>query len=191
MDFKSDTSYLNYNIIDAEKVIRENKLFIKEAYNKQLNEDEYRKLMRIPHWTTNQFVLQTSTYTELSNAGLLNIFRNDSIKKEIIAYNRFYELYSAAMKEYNDFSTNRLAQISHVVNKYSIYGASIYDEPYMFHDFDWSYINKPNSHEFKLVENTAAIYRNKYVDFKLRYKDLNAKANTLILLISKELDARK
>ena len=190
MDFIADTVYLNRRIRIANVCIVDNKKYVYKAYKTIKNMEEYQALMKLLHWDSEHLVLQNSTYQELSNSGQLNLIDDSDLKEKIIAYYRDYEIFATHIKEFNEFSAGQFARISHIYNKYGAFGANVYDQDFMFRDSDWAYINDPSSLEFRMMEDTATIYREKHVVFLKYFEDLYKRAVNLIQLINVELELR-
>jgi hypothetical protein len=67
----------------------------------------------------------------------------------------------------------------------------IFDEPYMYKETYWEFINDPSSQKFILLESTAAVYANKHKLFKRYFEDLVKQSQLLVDQIDEELKSRK
>jgi hypothetical protein len=130
--------------------------------------------------------MQTSTYEELKNTGLINIIQNEQLKIEMIDMYREYEIAADHFKEINDWSSRELFSKSvRVTSKY--YHPTLYDEKRLFQGTDWGFINDPSSESFKLLEGTQMAYYVKYGFFIDHFEELLIKSKYVINIIEKEL----
>jgi hypothetical protein len=190
-DLTADDMYLAERVKNAEEEVLINKRFIDHVYEIQQDEEEYRELVKSLRWSTRHLVLQNSTYAELSNSGLLDLFQNKELKLQIISYYRKYDDYAAHVKEYNEFSTSIFREVSHLTNKYSDWAADYFDQSFMFHKSDWTFINDPTSYEFNQLINCATIYGLKHRDLNKYFVELRDQAIRLIKMTSEELVNRR
>ena len=83
-DLANDTTYFNRRIEDSEAEIQSYRLYIREAYREQKSVDDFKELVGLGWFSSEHFVFNNSTYMELINAGQLGIFKNQSIKSNIV-----------------------------------------------------------------------------------------------------------
>jgi len=97
--------------------------------------------------------MQMSTYEELNNSGQINLIQNEQLKIQMIELYREYRIASEHFNEVNNFTSREIFSKSvHIGSKYFI--NDLYDEKRLFQGSDWTFINDPNSENFKLLENT-------------------------------------
>jgi hypothetical protein len=141
-------------------------------------------------WNSEYFVAQNSTYSELNNSGQLDIFSNKYLKNSILSHYLDYETVSNHIEEFNDFSIGELSKIIPFIIK-SKMNEHIFDEPYMYKETYWEFINDPSSQKFILLESTAAVYANKHKLFKHYFEDLVKQSQLLVDQINEELKSKK
>jgi len=188
-DLIKDTLYLVQNIQNLENQKAKIYQFVHELYNVQKTEEEFRQLFLLQSYFTENLVMQTITYEELKNTGLINLFRNEALKIEILDLYRTYEVAANHFIEINNFTAREVFSKSVSIGvKY--YKPELYDEQRLFEGTDWKFINDPNSESFKLIDETQASY---YVKFDVLIGHLEiliVKSKLLIDKISEELEER-
>ena len=189
-DLVKDTLYLAQNIQNLKKQKANIYQFVHELYNVQKTEEEFKQLFFLQSYFTENLVMQTITYEELKNTGLINLFQNEALKIEILDLYRTYEVAANHFIEINNFTAREVFSKSVSIGvKY--YKPKLYDEQRLFEGTDWKFINDPNSESFKLIEETQASY---YVKFDIligHLEKLIVKSKLLIDKISDELEERK
>jgi hypothetical protein len=189
-DLVQDTLYIVHNIENLKKQKARIYQFVHELYNVQKTEEEFRQLYFLQSYFTENLVMQTITYEELKNTGLINIFQNESLKIEILDLYRTYEVAANHFIEINNFTSREVFSKSTSVGvKY--YTPELYDEQRMFEGTDWKFVNDPYSESFKLIEETQISY---YIKFDIligHLEKLIVKSKLLIDKINNELDERK
>jgi hypothetical protein len=164
--------------------------FVHQLYNVQKTEEEFKQLYFLQSYVTESLVMQTSTYEELKNTGLTNIFQNDSLKIEILDLYREYQIAADHFIEINNFTAREIFSKSASIGiKY--YVPDLYDEKRLFEGTDWRLINDPNSESFKLIEETQIHYYIKHGDLFEQLEDLLIKSKSLLFKINKELSKRR
>lgn len=189
-DLISDTIYFNRRIRDSEEVINRHYEFIHAAYDEQKDERDFKKLVANLWWNSENFISQNSTYLELQSAGQLNIFKNQELKETIISLYKEYDKSASHIKEYNEVTASELISSSLTYAKYWNVYSDIFDQPQMFNEIEWHFINNPLSFKFRILEESAAHYSGKHSVFKNYFIDLKSKAKLLIKKIDSELNNR-
>jgi hypothetical protein len=189
-DLISDTIYFNRRIKDSEDLIKGHYLFIHEAYNEQKDDGEFKELVDNLWWNSENFISQNSTYLELQSSGRLNIFKNEELKKKIISLYKEYDIASAHIKEYNEVTASLLTRAELTHAKYWKPYSNIFDEPQMFNENEWDFINDPISFKFRILEENAAHYSGKHAVFINYFIDLKSKAKLLKNDITGEIENR-
>lgn len=188
-DLAADTTYLLKRIEKIEDFRQRGYKFIHEIYNFQETEEDFKKIYRLQTWDADNLVLQTSTFEELKNIGLLNIISKDSLRINLIKHYKEYETAAKHINEINNFSSREIFSKSvSIAMKYNI--QELYDEERLFSNVDWQFINNPQSEEFKLLENTQMHYFIKYGVFLNYYTTLLKQARLLLHKINEELRLR-
>lgn len=186
-DLAADTTYLNNRISRINDFKARQYQFIHEIYNTQNTEEEFIRVYQLQTWDSETLVMQTTTYEELVNVGLLNIISDENLRVEIIKLYREYEVAAKHINEINNFTSREIFSKSVSVGmKYNV--EDLYDEKKLFTGYDWQFINDPTSEEFKLIENTQMHYFIKYDVFLRHFENLLAKSKTLLEQIDKALD---
>ncbi|MFC2129104.1 DUF6090 family protein [Bacteroidota bacterium] len=190
IDLEVDISNFSNRIKESEHVMKNNYFFIHESYKTQENIKDFKTLVGMIVWSTEHFVAQNSTYSELNNSGQLNIFSNKNLKNSIVSHYLVYENVSNHIKEFNEFSTREFSKILPTIVKNGM-NEHIFDEPYMFKETDWEFINDPSSQKFLLLESAAAVYANKHKLFKDYFEVLVKQSQLLVDQINEELESKK
>lgn len=187
-DLVADTLYYNLRIEHAEYTIEDFYRFIHQAYHKQNSFDEYREILP-SDWPSQNLILETPTYEELKNTGMMDIFQNKRIKNLIISLYQDYERAAAHISDMNDLTRVEFYKFTGVVAKPVF--TDIFDQEHMFDNLDWEYINDPHSELFKQVESTAMLYSFKHRVFRDHCENLHARTSLLINQIKEELVDRQ
>ena len=188
-DLVVDTLYLNDRLERTIKQKTEQYEFVHEIYNTQKSEKEFKKVLKLQNWDSDNLVMQTSTYEELKNSGQINIIENEGLKNQMINLYREYEVATKHFEEINGLTSREfLPAALRVGSKY--YFTDLYDEERLFEGTDWKFINDPTSESFKILEDTQMIYYMKYNYFIGYCEKLLKKSKTLIYHIDKELAER-
>lgn len=190
VDLDTDTIDFIRRIKESENLIRCNYFYIQESYKNQENFKEYRSLIDTLLWNSEHFVPQNSTYKELNNSGQLNIISNRNLKDNILSHYFKYESVSSHIKEANEFSVGEMSKIIALVLRTRRI-VDIVNEPHMYEEIDWRYINDYSSQKFILLESAATIYSGKHKMFKAYFEDLLKQSQLLIDQINEELKSKK
>jgi len=189
-DLEKDTLYLENKMQYLKGERAKIYQFVHQLYDVQKTEEEFKQLYFSQSFVTESLVLQTSTYEELKNTGLTNIFQNDGLKIEILDLYREYQIAADHFIEINNFTAREIFSKSvSVGTKY--YVPDLYDEKRLFEGTDWEFINDPNSESFKLIEDTQISYYIKYGYLIGHFEDLLIKSKSLFFKINKELSKRR
>jgi len=190
VDLKSDTAYFNYRVKKAKKLIDDTRIFVEESYKEQKTEQDFRSLMSLIRWESEQMTVQNTTYIELTNGGFVNLFTNEVLKISLIEIYRHYEEVDVHIKEFNQVSADGLVDMKNYVTMAKYLLPTIFNKPHMFKEQEWSYINEPESFAFRHQEENIAVYAMKYSAFLNHFQELGQEAEELILIINDELATR-
>jgi len=190
IDLKSDTAYFNYRIRKAEKMIIDTRLYVEESYEEQKNVEEFRQLMELIAWDSEQMTVQNTTYIELTNSGFLHLFKNQELKTALIELYKQYEEAEHHIKEFNEVSADGLVDMKNYVTVAKYIVPEVFNKPRMFNDQEWAFINEPESFAFRILEENATVYLFKYIVFLDHFQKLRFENKKLILMISDELSSR-
>jgi hypothetical protein len=187
-DLVADTLYLNDRLERTIILQAKQYEFVHEIYNTQKSEKEFRKVLGLQNWDSDNLVMQTSTYEELKSSGQINILKNESLKIQMIDLYREYEVATKHFDEINGLTSREfLPGALRVGSKY--YFKHLYDEERLMEGSDWKFINDPTSESFKILEDTQMMYNMKYRYFITYFENLLTKSKSLIKNIDKELGA--
>lgn len=194
-DLKKDTTILNQKIHLAGQESESYLALIREMYNIQENKEDYIQLLNSVELNVDELILTDIAYNELLNTGKLDLIFNDNLKDQITEYYRLYDFVSSRVTELNA-SNLELMLASEVATpklKYTLPGYmdifpdnTFPEDEYMYNNSDWSFINIPESKEFRLYENAIYYYYLKQVLLKPLYNNLYLKAEELIDSIGKD-----
>jgi len=189
-DLISDTIYFNRRTKQSEDLINNHYQYIHNAYDEQKNIEEFKELISLLWWNSEQFAPHNSTFIEILNSGQLSIFKNRQLKEDIISLYNDYDMVSNHIKEFNEYTAAQLTEIDLAFIRYWKAFSHIYDETYIYNDAEWRYINDPNTQEFKLLEKLAAMYSLKHKEFLYYFIESQRKVQLIINDIERELEKR-
>ncbi|UCD60435.1 MAG: hypothetical protein JSV59_11175 [Flavobacteriaceae bacterium] len=188
-DLVADTLYLNDRLQRTINLRAEQYEFVHEIYNTQKSEKEFRKVLGLQNWDSDNLVMQISTYEELKSSGQINILENEGLKIQVIDLYHNYEVATKHFEEINGLTSREfLPGALRVGSKY--YFSDIYDEERLMEGTDWRFINDPTSESFKILEDTQMMYNMKYGYFIGYFENLLTKSKSLIKNIDNELQGR-
>jgi len=189
-DLISDIEYFDRRINESDNLVKAHYFFIHQAYLEQSNAVKFRELVANINLNSEHLITQNTTYLELQNAGRMNILKNDLLKSKIIFLYKEIEIKSSHIKEYNEATAGRLQDLSLTFFKYWDPYKEIFDDPEMFNDNEWNFINDPSSDKFRILEEVIAHYTAKHSIFKGYFIELKAKVETLKDEIKDEIKKR-
>ena len=185
-DLVADTLYLGNRLEEVKTGRAHIYEFIHEIYKTQNTEAEFKRLFLMQSLDASNLIMQTSTFEELKNTGLIGIIQNEQLKIAMIDLYREYQVAAEHFTEINNFtSREQFGKSVHVAAKY--WHPDLYDEKRLYEGSDWTFINDPSSENFKLMENTQSGYFIKYGFFIEHFKNLLTKSRALIERINQEL----
>ncbi|MCJ7468017.1 MAG: DUF6090 family protein [Maribacter sp.] len=162
--------------------------FVHNAYNIQKTSQDYINLLSPVLWNADNFILQDKTFDELVNSGKLGIIKDKSLKNEILAYYKSYEIAATHIAELNQTSITFLGRTAEYTTTIKYDGSKgLFDQDYMFKSSDWDYINDPNSLGFRMLEEAAAYYFFKNQFFMDYFKKQDSLAKELVVSIEHKL----
>jgi len=186
IDLVSDSIYLTRRIKESNAGISGGKFYGIEAYKTQENFNEYMALMNNLHWNSEHFVVQKSTFDELSSSGRFNIISNEHLKKNILDHYLIYESNASHIKEGNEFSVGEMSKIISIwFNGWNI--VKVNKALNLDVKMDWEFINDPTSKKFIEMETAISIYTAKHEQFKLYFEESLKRIRTLLKEIDEEL----
>ena len=187
-DLVADTLYLNDRLERTIILQAKQYEFVHEIYNTQKSEKEFRKVLGLQNWDSDNLVMQISTYEELKSSGRINILENEGLKIQMIDLYREYEVATKHFEEINGLTSREFwPGALRVGSKY--YFKHLYDEERLMEGTDWRFINDPTSESFKILEDTQIMYNMKYLYFITYFENLLTKSKSLIKNIDNELRA--
>ena len=194
IDLIQDTLYYNQRIVKSRKSIENNSEAMKIAYESQRNLKDFQDLLILYDFDSEYLTIQDDTYREMTNAGKLNIIKNEKLKIAIIKIYRFSGVSDKHIKEFNQFSVALLTDLNTSTPFFKYYPYSeireIFNDGKMFNDSDWEFINDPTSYKFRLLENCMLTYVSKHTKFLSYFFDLKSESKLIIEIIDDELKSR-
>jgi len=191
-DLAIDTSYYTHRSERSQKVIIENRQVIRLMYQTQETIEDVKELYTHIRWDTEHLTTQNSTYTELTNSGNLNIFKNPDLKNSIIYYYRENERAAKGIAEFDEVSTRHLIHLAQIhpnrIKLHPNFNDIFADLPH--HEDDWAFINDPSSEKFQTLTFTLAIYKLKHEEYLNYFRTLKNMSIQLIMDIQLELESR-
>ena len=188
-----DTSYFQSSASLCNTLIEQNQNALRTAYDQQKTLPQYRRFLDQINTYTIPFQIEDATYRDLISTGNINIFRNDSLKIDIIQYYRDCEYKEKDVdqlnKLYSEVFANAISE-GLLLGKY-MRGDSSLLLPSMINPNDWSYMEKYDSPQFKALYSVVSFTVLKNQFFALDFEDLDKKAVHLLLQIDAELEKRE
>jgi len=189
-DLKSDTIYYNRRIAEDEVEMDNLYMIVHEMYKTQNSLSDYQNLISMTTFPTEHLTIQNFTFLEMTNSGNLNLIKNETLKEEFIGYYNKAEMHGKHIKEYNEWSVQMFLKYLDVVHstKNSSFGKNrIFDDPEMFKNEEWSFINNPSSKEFKILEGTYDAYHAKLFSINPYFIELKGYAKTILSMLHEEI----
>ena len=199
-DLKADTTYYGTRIAYTKKAVDQLYTFIHEIYKTQMSIEEVKNLFGYLILNTDHLASQNSTYRELISSGKFDLIQNQVLKKSITDYYWLNEDMAIQIQEFNLVSTELLVEAFRTVrnmNKYTrmdvqiVNGVNPYDDPQMFLEDEWKFINDPSSEKFQALEAMVFIYWFRFNEHLEFFTKLNSNSKRLNSQIKEELKARK
>lgn len=192
-DLTFDTSYYNQRTEQSKNVINRNHQVIRLMYQTQESAEDVKNFWKLISWPTEHLTTQNSTYTELTNSGNLDIFKNQELKTSIIQYYREIELAAKGIAEFDEVSTRHLIHLGQVSPTNIKLNPTLSE---VFADLplnknEWEFINDPSSEKFQILTLSLGIYVIKHSEYLDYFRKLKNKSSQLINDIKKELESRK
>jgi len=191
-DLTIDTVYYNVRHEQSLSVVNGHREAIRLMYQTQENEEDVHELYSRIKWVSEDLTTQNSAYSELTNSGNLNIFKNQELKKSIISYYRECEKTAKFIAEWDEVSTRHLIRIGHVAPNNVKFSPSVKDiwKDLPLYKEDWDYFNDHSSIKFQTLTFALSIYNLKHSDYLIEYDNLRNLSRQLIGDISQELRLR-
>jgi hypothetical protein len=188
-DLHTDSLYFIRRLVDSRDEIDSYYKYIHEAREEQTSGEEFKSLVNLNSFSSEQLTVNNSTYLEMINAGHLNIIRNDSLKISIIDLYRGYESVGKHIEEINQFTTSMLLNMAMDVRelKYRRQTSALFDNKSLFDASEWIWINDPKSSKFRSMENTVSMYYAKHQIFINYFEDMLLRIHSLRTNVRKEL----
>lgn len=186
-DLQKDTTYLRQKIQLAQNEQKSYYTFIHLLYNVQSAKEDFSTLINSAVWNSENLVLQSKTFTEITNSGKLDLISDDQLKELIIDYYRDYAVADKHISEMNLTSIDMHKFFVPIILKYFDFTSHIYDQEQMFDLKGLEFINDPNSDEFRRLEGIAGFYSYKHSVFEQYYKNILLNATKLLEQIQNEI----
>ena len=189
LDLSNDSQYFKRRINVSQTELDGYYKYIHESRNIQQSTEEFKNLTNKAAFSSEQLTIQNSTYIEMINAGNIDIIKNDSLKIAIIDLYREYEYVGKHIQEINLFSTGMLQSWTDEIFdiKYRKVASNLFDNPSFYDKSEWAWVNKPQSRQFLLAEQTVAFYFVKHELFINYFEQLIPKISSLVEMIMVEL----
>ena len=150
---------------------------------------------------TDHLTTKNSAYHELTNTGNLSIFNNHELKESITDYYRNNEEITTGIEEFNNVTTQLLVETVGVVrNFYKFIDVQkavvagyppMYNDPNMYFEGEWNFINEPTSIKFQALESMVFLYWYRNVEHLSFFEKLKLNGIELISQINEEIESRK
>ena len=192
-DLALDTAFFNRSVELCKQMAKQNQNALKVAYDEQKTLEQFRYFVDQINTYSIPFQIHNATYLDLINTGNINIFRNDSLKNEILQYYNYCEFINKDMENLEYFDLQMIinsASKGSLIAKY-MKGDSTFLLQSMINPKDWAYMDDYNSPEFKALYASLnfTVAKNKFFisDLLPLYKS----AQNVLVIIDKELKNRE
>ncbi len=191
-DLKLDSVYFSNQLADSQKETNQYSDLIHKIYQKQESIDDFREILDIALFSSNQLNTQNSTYVEMINAGKLDLIRNETLKIKIIKLYHYYQEITSHVLEINEFTARELNELDTklMIAKYNRDLLPMLDQPNMFQSYEWEWINDPTSWKFDLFEQTIITYSLKNMILSDYFNEILVEIKELIMLLENEIEGR-
>ncbi len=194
-DLANDTAYYHRRIKYADKVIADHKNALLISYNEISSARQFYTSFVNLDWSSEALSIRDNTYTEMNNAGQINIIKNDKLKTEIL---ELYRQVDVAEKHFEEFNNTTIQFMSHFfIQSKAQKHFFAYEGDWspwtieMLEDSDdWQWINDKTSESFKSFQLSLGFYSGKDSVFKEYLLDLKNKSTFLLLEIENEFRKR-
>ena len=194
-DLANDTAYYHRRIKYADRVIADHKKAFLIAYTEIESSRDFYQSFNNLEWSSESLSIRDITFSEMRNAGQINIIRNDKIKTELL---ELYMQVDLAVKHFEEINNTSIDYMSHffiqskALKHFWSYDQEVSPRTAEMLDTseDWQWINDPKSESFKSFLFSLEFYTNKQSYFKKYCKNLKEKSTLLIGAIENELNSR-
>lgn len=192
-DMAGDTLYYDSRKSNSENIIQTGVASLDKMYQKQEDIEEAKSLINsiVPTLESRNLLVENSTYTQIMNAGELNLIRSASLRKQILDYYKAIEGAADHIKEFNLTTTYQLPYLNNM-NHFAKFlkgqpFSFLYNDSSKWQVKDWIWINDAGSEEFYILETTIHFYLAKNNAFIGHFNTLKLLATELITAIEKEI----
>jgi hypothetical protein len=194
-DLANDTAYYNRRIKYADKVIADHKNALLISYTEISSSRDFFESFNKLDWSSEALSIRDNTFSEMNNAGQINIIKNDKLKTELL---EFYRQVDVAEKHFEEFNNTTIQFMSHFfIQSKAQKHFFAYEGDWspwtieMLEDSDdWQWINDPTSESFKSFVLSLDFYSGKHGVFKEYLVDLRNKSTLLLIEIENEFRNR-
>lgn len=191
-DLNTDMIYYQSQIARIDELLVDYSKFIEDAYQHQNSLEEFLKLIKYVDFPPGELTINDATYTEIVNAGNLNIFRNPELKSGIINLYRSFHQLNKHIKDYDGVTSRNLGDLNQelkILKSLGMHRDNLpWNKDHMFENIKWDYINRPSSEDFLLLEQGIGLFYNKHKMAKRYIEDLVSETSELVELIKDELN---
>jgi hypothetical protein len=191
-DLANDTAYYNRRIKYADKVIADHKNALLISYTEISSSRDFFESFNKLDWSSEALSIRDNTFSEMNNAGQINIIKNDKLKTELL---EFYRQVDVAEKHFNNttiqFMSHFFIQSKAQKHFFAYEGDwSPWTIEMLEDSDDWQWINDPTSESFKSFVLSLDFYSGKHGVFKEYLVDLRNKSTLLLIEIENEFRNR-
>lgn len=194
-DLANDTAYYHRRIKYADEVIAAHKKALLISYSEISSPRDFFKSFDNLDWSSEALSIRDNTYSEMNNAGQINIIKNDKLKTEILELYRQVDVVEKHFEEFNNttiqFMSNFFMQSKAQKHFFAYEGDwSPWTIEMLDDSDDWQWINDTTSESFKSFELSLGFYSGKHSLFKAYLVDLKNKSTFLLIEIENEFRSR-
>ena len=194
-DLANDTAYYHRRIKYADRVIADHKKAFLIAHTEIESSRDFYQSFNNLEWSSESLSIRDITFSEMRNAGQINIIRNDQIKTKLLELYMQVDLAVRHFEEFNNTSIDYMSDFfiqSKALKHFWSYGQEVSPRTAEMLDAseDWQWINDPKSESFKSFLFSLEFYTNKQNYFKSYCENLKKRSTLLMGKIENELNNR-
>ena len=193
-DLVQDTIYFRATIEENKEIREDIKDFLSILYDEIQSLEQVNTLSTTYDQALDQvFAPHDNTYRSMISAGTLTLISNTEIKEQVLDHYGNYEHIEELLQSINDWMIGVATELDIQTDflKFGTLVSDIYTDKQMLSAEDYSFLNKPNDPEFKLLVRAISAtafnqkVRNQY------YEELIKNCHSLLSLIDAELNVNK
>lgn len=190
-DLEKDKIYFTERRQYADELLKQYQIYTDKSYDFQETYKNFSELFCCLDFPPTELSIHKSTYTELISTGNLSTIQSGDLREDIGNHYEIFEKHNRHLIEFDSYANivlgNNDAKVLMSKHMISLRENLPKYEYHMLDNDSWFFINKPNSVEFRSLENTVGTYHHKFKTFLSYLSDVENNTNELLEKIEKEL----